>query len=107
MINESIGMTGGEPMDQREVMVDEIIEPTNDEMRMREDTRFKEYRPRTTDALREYEVHIKFLSRGCIVSVGCREIAFENPADAMKELSEYVTNPYEVMQKWQKIFDKY
>jgi hypothetical protein len=52
-------------------------------------------------------VHIKFLSRGCIVSVGCREIAFENPADAMKELNEYVTNPYEVMQKWQKIFDKY
>jgi hypothetical protein len=103
MINEEIG---GEPMEQREVMVDEIIEPTNDEMRMSEETRCKEWRPRATDVLREYEVHIKFLSRGCIVSVGCREIAFENLEDAMKELNEYVTNPYDVMQKWQAIFDK-
>ena len=101
MINEALG---GEPMEQREVMVDEIIEPTNDEIQMPQP---KEWRPSVTDLLREYEVRIKFLSRGCIVSVGCREIAFEKLEDAMKELNEYVTNPYDVMQKWQKIFDKY
>jgi hypothetical protein len=100
MINEA---NGGEPMEQREVMVDEIIEPTNDEMRMPQP---KEWRPSVTDLLREYEVRIKFLSRGCIVTVGCREIAFENLEEAMKELNEYVTNPYDVVQKWQKIFDK-
>jgi hypothetical protein len=100
MINEAIG---GEPMEQREVMVDEIIEPTNDEIRMPQP---KEWLPSVTDLLREYEVRIKFLSRGCIVSVGCREIAFENPEDAMKELNKYVTNPHAVVKKWQAIFDK-
>lgn len=102
-MNEEVNQNGGEPMEQREVMVDEIIEPTNDEMRM---PRCNEYRPRAIDVLREYEVRIKFLSRGCIVSVGCREIAFENLEDAMKELNEYVTNPYDVVKKWETIFNK-
>ena len=102
-MNEEVNQNGGEPMEQREVMVDEIIEPTNDEMRMPQS---KEWRPSVADLLREYEVRIKFLSRGCIVSVGCREIAFEDTANAMKELNEYVTNPYDVVKKWQAIFDK-
>ena len=32
----------------------------------------QEYRPSNREALREFEIRIRFLSRGCIVSVGCK-----------------------------------
>jgi hypothetical protein len=55
------------------------------------------------ECLREYEVNIRFFNRGCLVRVGCKEIAFEKIEDAMKELNEYVTNTYDVQEKWRKI----
>jgi hypothetical protein len=65
----------------------------------------KEYRPSNKEALREYEVRIRFLSRGCIIQVGCKEIAFESVETAMQELNEYVANPYETQKKWRKLLD--
>lgn len=65
----------------------------------------QEYRPSNKEALREYELKIRFLSRGCIVSVGCKEIAFEHIADAMAEINAYVANTWEMQQKWRKILD--
>lgn len=65
-----------------------------------------EHRPRRIDFLRDYDINIRFLSVGCIVKVGCREIAFGNISDAMKELNEYVQNPYKESLKWGEIFDK-
>jgi hypothetical protein len=62
-----------------------------------------DYRPSNKEALREYEIRIRFLGRGCIVSVGCQEIAFESVETAMQELNEYVKNPYETQKKWRKI----
>jgi len=62
-----------------------------------------DYRPSNKEALREYEVKIRFLSRGCIVSVGCQEIAFESVETAMQELNEYVNNTHETQKKWRKI----
>ena len=64
-----------------------------------------EYRPTTKEALREYEIRIKFLHRGCLVSVGCKDIAFENPMDAMEAINAYVANPWEEQKKWRKILD--
>ena len=32
----------------------------------------KEWRPSKEQALREYQINIRFLSRGCIVRVGCK-----------------------------------
>jgi hypothetical protein len=64
-----------------------------------------EYKPSNKDCLREYEVSLRFLSRGCVVRVGCKEIAFENVETAIKELNEYVTNTYDTQQKWRKILD--
>ena len=64
-----------------------------------------EYKPSNKECLREYEVSIRFLNRGCIVKVGCREIAFERAEDAMKELNEYVSNTYDTKKKWLKILD--
>ena len=64
-----------------------------------------EYRPLNQEALREYEISIRFLSRGCIVRVGCKEIAFEDPDYAMAQINAYVSNPWEEQKKWRKILD--
>ena len=65
----------------------------------------KEWRPSNKEALREYEIGIKFLNRGCIVSVGCKEIAFEDPTYAMAQINAYVSNPWEERKKWLEILD--
>ncbi len=65
----------------------------------------EEYRPSNKDVLRDYEIRIKFLSRGCVVSVGCKEIAFEDHTNAMAAINAYVANPWEEQQKWRKILD--
>ena len=65
----------------------------------------KEYIPNKQQILREYNIDIRFLSRGCIVKVGCKEIAFTNVGDAMVELNKYVSNPYQEGKRWNQIFD--
>lgn len=56
--------------------------------------------------LRDYEINIRFLSRGCVIRVGCKEIAFENIVDAMKALNDYVSDPYNKTKEWNKIFEE-
>jgi len=65
----------------------------------------KEWRPSHADVLREHDIRIKFLNRGCVVSVGCKEIAFENVTSAMDAINLYVANPWDEQQKWRKILD--
>ena len=65
----------------------------------------KEYTPSKTEALREYEISIRFLNRGCIVRVGCKEIAFSDNEEAITELSKYFNTPYETQKSWRKILD--
>jgi hypothetical protein len=65
----------------------------------------QEYRPTNQEALREYELRIQFLNRGCIVHVGCKSIAFETVGSAMAEVNEYVTNPWDSQQKWRKLLN--
>jgi hypothetical protein len=65
-----------------------------------------EYRPSNVEVLQEYEIRLQFLSRGCIVHVGCKAIAFETIESAMKEVNEYVNNTYETQKKWRKILDR-
>lgn len=60
----------------------------------------KENRPSNQQALREHEVTIRFLSRGCVVRVGCQEIPFESVDTAMTELIAYVAEPWEMQKKW-------
>ena len=52
----------------------------------------EEYKPSNHQVLQEYEVKLQFLSRGCIVHLGCKAIAFETIESAMKEVNEYVNN---------------
>jgi len=63
----------------------------------------EQYKPSTQETLREYEIRIQFLNRGCIVHVGCKSIAFETVESAMKEVNEYVNNPFDSQVKWRKI----
>ena len=63
------------------------------------------YTPNKQQILRDYEIRIRFLSVGCVVSVGCKEIPFTNVGEAMEELNKYVSNPYEEGKRWNKIFD--
>ena len=65
----------------------------------------KEYVPKRQELLREFEIGIRFLSIGCVIRVGCKEIPFTDVNEAMTELSKYVANPYEEGKKWNKIFD--
>lgn len=64
-----------------------------------------EYRPKKWEMLKEYEINIRFLSIGCVVSVGCKQIPFRDVNEAMDELNKYVNNPYEEEKKWRKLFD--
>jgi len=59
-------------------------------------------RPSNTYFLQEYELHIKFMARGCVVKVGCKEIPFESVEVAMAAVNEYVKNPYESQEFWRK-----
>ncbi len=59
-------------------------------------------RPPYQYLLQEYEVHIKFMSRGCVIQVGCKSIPFESVEVAMAALNEYVKNPYESQEFWRK-----
>ena len=67
----------------------------------------RESRSSDKEILREYEIRIEFLSgRGCLVSVGCKRIAFEDNQKAMEAINAYVANPYEESKKWNEIFNQ-
>lgn len=66
----------------------------------------KEYKRPTTEMLREHHIEIRFLSIGCIIRVGCKEIAFTDRDIAMSELMEYVKDPHTATKKWMKRFDQ-
>ena len=64
------------------------------------------WKPSRAEMLREYQINIEFLSIGCIVSVGCKRIPFTSVSEAMKAINEYVEQPYEMKQKWEKLFEE-
>ena len=60
----------------------------------------KEYRPSKQQALSQYEINIQFMSRGCVIRVGCKSIPFSNTEEAINELQKYFDNPYDIQQQW-------
>jgi hypothetical protein len=55
--------------------------------------------------LREYEIRIQFLDLGCIVHIGCKSIAFDDPYKAIEEVKAYILNPKQVAPKWRGYFN--
>lgn len=64
-----------------------------------------EYKPSNREILKNYQINIEFLDRGCLVRIGCKSIAFESVERAMSEINQYVANPYEMEKEWRKILD--
>lgn len=77
--------------------------PTMAEAPAPEIEKVSKHRPSDNEALRDYEIRIRFLHRGCVVAVGCKDIAFEDVASAMTAINAYVANPWEEQEKWRKI----
>jgi len=55
--------------------------------------------------LEQYEIRIQFLSRGCIVNVGCKSIAFNTVREAMESIEKYVEDPQNVGDYWKGQFN--
>jgi hypothetical protein len=64
------------------------------------------WRPSRIEALRAYEFTIKFLDRGVLVSVGCKQIAYESIETFMTAFNGYVENPNDVQESWLKVFNE-
>ena len=66
----------------------------------------EQWKPSRQECLRDYEVKIRFLTLGCIVSVGCKEIPFTTIKEGMEALNQYVAKPWETRQIWEKKFQE-
>jgi hypothetical protein len=62
----------------------------------------KEYKPSRMECLKNYSINIRFLSIGCIIEVGCKQIPFTTVKEGMEALNNYVANPYENVKMWEK-----
>jgi hypothetical protein len=82
-----------------------VTEERGDRPMMDREYSKEEYLPNKQQILREYTIELRFLSVGCVIRVGCKEIPFTNVSEAMEELNKYVSNPYEEGKRWNKIFD--
>jgi hypothetical protein len=65
----------------------------------------QEYISSRASMLKEYEITIKFMSRGCVVYVGCKSIPFESVDLAITQLMRYVSDPYTTRKEWEKVLD--
>jgi hypothetical protein len=66
----------------------------------------EKYRPSRMECLRDYEIGIRFLSRGCVITVGCKQVAFSTTTEAMKAFTDYINDPYGTRQIWEKRFQE-
>lgn len=71
---------------------------------VQEPTTLEKYRPSKAEYLRRYSISIKFLDRGVMVTVGCKEIAFESVEAFMKSFNTYMDNPQSAQEGWEKFF---
>jgi hypothetical protein len=65
----------------------------------------KEYRPSDNDILRQYEITLKYLSKGMIITIGCKQIAFSDNKEGLDALNAYINNPNDESDKWHKILN--
>jgi len=68
--------------------------------------KLEEYKRLKTEYLRDYEITIRFLSVGCVIRIGCREIPFFTNEEGMKALNDYVNNPEASISIWNERFNK-
>lgn len=57
----------------------------------------------TKELLRNWDITIRFMNIGCIVSVGCKTIAFVEIDEAMLAISNYVQDPHKCKIFWEEL----
>ena len=62
-----------------------------------------EYNASKQELLSRWEINIQFMSRGCVIKVGCKTIPFSTTEEAIAELQRYFNNPYEIEKEWRKV----
>lgn len=62
-----------------------------------------EWKPSKQDALSRWEINIQFMSRGCVIRIGCKAIPFSSTEEAISELQKYFENPHETQEEWSKL----
>lgn len=67
-----------------------------------EQLKMKDYKPTKQEVISKHDINIQFLSRGCVIHIGCKSIPFSSTEEAIIELQAYFDNPYEVQEKWEK-----
>jgi hypothetical protein len=66
----------------------------------------EDYRRPRQEQLKDYEVRIKFLSIGMVISIGCKEIPFTSVEEGMAALVSYTQNPHDETKRWNAIIDQ-
>jgi len=61
----------------------------------------QEWVPSKQQALASYEINIQFMSRGCVIRVGCKTIPFSRTEEAIAELQQYFEYPYDTQKRWE------
>lgn len=82
--------------------IEELIEELDDSV---QESSPQEHRISDQETLREYEICLRFLHRGMIISVGCKQVAFSDIKEGLEELNKYLSNPNEEQQKWRKLLN--
>ena len=53
--------------------------------------------------LQQHEIRIRFLDQGCIVSLGCKDVAFGSPDLAIDAIAEYIKHPKQISKNWREV----
>ncbi len=56
------------------------------------------------EQLRDYSINIRFLSVGCIIEVGCKQIPFTTIKEGLQALNDYVADPEKSTNFWSQKF---
>lgn len=83
-----------------------VPEPQQEMPQVQDVEMLKEPKLRKQEMLQNHEINIRFLSVGCVVRVGCKEIAFTTAREAMTAINDYVKNPHGESERWWKIFSE-
>ena len=76
------------------------------QVRLQDECREKEWvRPRI-EFLKEYDINIRFLSIGCVIRVGCKEIPFPTIKEGISALTDYIRFPEATIKIWNEKFIK-
>lgn len=60
----------------------------------------KKHKPSRQKSLQEYEIILRFLSKGMVIHVGCQQLAFSDVNEGIAELNKYLESPYDEQQRW-------